>query len=268
MPPQPQGPYGSNPAGPGQFGSTPLGGAPFNSAPFGSTPFGSTPIGSMGATPFGYTPIDNLSVEVPEPRRRSIVWLGIAILLLVGGIGALVYGILDTVRSGDKVVEDAVATGRVVALGGENTGGVPFTIVTAQTYSVYISLDTDSENERDYLVGATRCDAQFADGSTAHIEGQFQASSSTIGDISSIGYFSAPVGPARVLCYYSDRGFSSFRNELAKSPTFYVSPGKPNVFGSIFLIIGGAFAALLGVFAMIRYAKSGKRPPKPYMPLA
>jgi hypothetical protein len=155
------------------------------------------------------------------------------VLCLLGGGIMLAYGIIKVVDQTSAIRDDAVAQGSV-AVPGADPERAEFVSGKAQAYSVYLDIDTSSENFRDDVVAETTCVARFGTGDEVTMRGNRQGTSSTLGDLSSIGYFTAPEGPVAVVCGQS--GFSRPNSSLP----FFVSPGTTNVFGGIGYILGGA----------------------------
>lgn len=178
------------------------------------------------------------------PRRTRPVWLLVFVVFLVGGGFSLVRGIIEIVRENDAVLDDAVAEGQAES----EARPVTFVATRSQVYSIYEIIDSDSSDDRDRIVANTSCRATFVDGSSAEVSGASQSVSSTIGDTSSVGTFTAPEGQVIVACVQRTGG----------SIRFIVSPGTANIGAQIAFIIGGAFALAFSVFAGIK-AFSGRR---------
>ena len=169
----------------------------------------------------------------PARSKRHPIMMTLSLLCLVAGGVMLAYGIIKVVDQTSAIRSDAVAKGNV-ALPNSDPEVVQFTSGKAEAYSVYIDLHTSSETLRDDVVAETTCVARFGNEHEVTMHGNRQGSSNTLGDLSSIGYFSAPEGPVSVICGQS--GFSRPGTNLR----FYVTPGSTNVFSGIGFILGGA----------------------------
>jgi hypothetical protein len=181
-------------------------------------------------------------------------------LLLVGGIVASIVGILAIIDSGGRVTGDAVAEGQV-GVG----GGVPatFTSTRGEPYTVYVlfgSAVVSDENEQQATVQDTICEVRHPDGRTSVIRGDRQAHSTTIGNRSSIGWFTAQDGETDVVCAY-EQGSRFSRANRAGDVRVVVTPGKPSdSLGGFVAVFGGVAVALLGVWALVRGLR-GRRVP-------
>jgi hypothetical protein len=178
------------------------------------------------------------------PRRTRPVWLLVFVVVLGGGGFSLIHGIIEIVRQNDAVLDRAVAEGSPE----REARPVTFAATRSQEYSVYVIIDTSSSDYRDRIVRNTSCRATFVDGSSAEFSGARQSFSSTIGDTSSVGTFTAPEGRVTVGCVQGTGG----------SIRFIVSPGTVSIGAPVAFIIGGAFALAFSVFAGIK-AFSGRR---------
>lgn len=208
---------------------------------------GEQPIGSATTSSMFVQQILDASSSPPRGKRHW--WPMIALVLAIAGGIMLAIGIVGLVSQNAKVRTEAIATGDVGALN-EQAETYQFTIDKAQAYSVYIDLDTNDSNTRDAIVGATECTAVFQDGTTTQIRGSRQASASTIGDLSSIGYFDAPKGAAAIRCTQQPFGRRS-AGRLDDRHPFYVSPGTTSSFGAIGLTIGGATLLAIAMIVAI-----------------
>ena len=192
------------------------------------------PYGGPVRTPINFAGMaSSYSDFQPARSKRHPIMITLSLLCLVGGGIMLAYGIIKVVDQTSAIRSDAVAKGNV-ALPNSDPEVAQFTSGKAQEYSVYIDLDTSSENLRDDVVAETTCVAHVGDGHDVTMRGSRQGTSNTLGDLSSIGYFSAPEGPVSVIC-----GQSGFGRAGSNLP-FYVTPGTTNVFSGIGYILGGA----------------------------
>ena len=205
--------------------------------PPGQYPPAQFPPGQFGApmrTPINFAGMASTYDDFqPARSKRHPIMIALSLICLVGGGIMLAYGIIEVVDQTTAIRSDAVATGNV-ALPNEQPAVVQFVASKAQAYSVYIDLDTSSENLRDDVVAETTCVAQFGNEDNVTMHGNRQGSSNTLGDLSSIGYFTAPEGRVAVICG------QSVNSRPSSSLPFYVTPGTTNVFSGIGFILGGA----------------------------
>ncbi|MCU1365885.1 MAG: hypothetical protein JWN39_1524 [Ilumatobacteraceae bacterium] len=207
-------------------------GTPF-SAPRGSTPIDFAALGvSGGSAPGPWT-------NNGEPKRRGVrkVWLVLAVVVFGASAYSLVHGIVEVVHINDDTVDNAVARAQVN--GSSNVA--EFSATKSQTYSVYAIIDSNDSNTRDDIVASTDCEVTFADGSTTAFSGSSQGSSTTIGDVSSVGEFFASEGSVRVVC----ESGSGDRFD------YIVSPGTAAVGAAIAFIICGAFGLFAGIICLV-----------------
>jgi len=178
----------------------------------------------------------------PPPPGKRRWWPTIALVLAIGGGIVLAIGIIALVRHNSEIRSSAVVNGDV-GRADASAATYQFTVDEPGALSVYIDVDIDEENARDAVIRATECTAAFEDGSTASIRGSRQASSSTIGDLSSIGYFDAPAGRAAIRC---------IQEPFREAAPFYVSPGTTNNFAAMGLTLGGAGLLAIAMVVAIR----------------
>ena len=218
---QPPPPPGQYPPGPGQYPGQNPGQYPGQ-------------YGGPAQTPINFAGMASSYNDFqPVKSKRHPFMLAVSVICLIAGGIMLTYGIIKVVDQTSAIRSDAVAKGKV-ALPNSDPEVVQFTSGKADSYSVYIDLHTSSENLRDEVVGETTCVAHFGNEHEVTMRGSRQGSSNTLGDLSSIGYFSAPEGPVAVICAQS--GYTRPGTTL----TFYVTPGTTNVIGGIGYILGGA----------------------------
>ncbi|MCU1393982.1 MAG: hypothetical protein JWM34_2410 [Ilumatobacteraceae bacterium] len=204
-----------------------------------------------GRSSFGSTPIDLAAFGMGQdtaPQRRGIRpgWLLAAVLFLAGGAACLVHGIIEIVDINDATVAHAVARAEINGSGNVAQFAAPKTM----TYTIYAIIDTSNSNQRDQLIANTSCQIQSFNGGTLSVSGNNQGSSTTIGDVSSIGTFRVPEGEVTVRCdsAYGDRY------------DYIVSPGTSSVGGAVAFIIGGAFALVPGIIALVKTFGRRRRP--------
>lgn len=207
--------------------------------------------GTPFSPPRSNTPIDFAALSVSggsapgafttsgEPKRRGVrkVWLVLAIVILGASVYSLVHGIVEVVNINDDTVHNAVA--RAEVNGSSNVA--EFSASRSQTYSVYAIISSNSSDVRDSIVASTNCDVTFADGSTTAFSGRSQGSSTTIGDVSSVGEFFATEGSVRVVC----------ESNSGDRYAFIVSPGTAAVGAAIAFIICGAFGLFAGIICVV-----------------
>ncbi|MCU1399326.1 MAG: hypothetical protein JWN62_2435 [Acidimicrobiales bacterium] len=207
-------------------------GTPF-SPPRGSTPIDFAALGvSGGSGPGPWAPSG-------EPKRRGVrkVWLVLAIVVFGASVYSLVHGIVEIVNINDDTVVNAVARAEVNG----SSKVAEFSAPKSQTYSVYAIIDSSSSDVRDDIVASTNCQVTFADGSTTAFSGRNQGSSTTIGDVASVGEFFAAEGSVRVVC----------QSESGDRYDFIVSPGTAAIGAAIAFILLGAFGLFAAVICLV-----------------
>jgi len=208
-------------------------------------------------TPVGFAATDGPHARVRHTRNP--LWLAATIVLTLGGlagIGAFIAVFVDT-----DVRGDAVASGRIAALGGPSTPGVVFVAPAEGRYTVWLSSKgVFNDLNRDRIVAATNCSAAFARGGSTRFRGARQGSSVTLGSHSTVGVFTAPEGRVGVACHQEPFGRRRGRDVLRRERTFYVVPGEPG--GDLWdwvLLFGGIAALVLAVPAGLRWRQGTLR---------
>jgi hypothetical protein len=208
---------------------------------FDVTPVGTaseaTPVASIGGgeDPFG---------SRPKPRRRRPWLVVLGLLLVFGGIGGLVYGIVEAVTEASRIGDDAVGHGTARV---EDASPVTFEVPAGgrRHFTVWVDFDgvTANADVQETMVANVVCVAVMPDGVQTAFRGAVQGVSVTLGSKSTIGHFSSLPGRVRVEC----RSTGS-----AEALPFLVTPGKPSFVGSgIGWILGGIGTVLLGGFLAI-----------------
>jgi hypothetical protein len=166
-------------------------------------------------------------------RRRRIVPLTIAAVLLLAGVVATVLGIVRVVGPQGQSLDALV--GRAPLPGGT----VTFTS-EAGPYTIFLltpGIENSIEVERQ--VGAAVCEVAHPSGARSTIRGGRQGTSVTTDAASTIGWFTAESGTTTVTCVY-DRAVPEGRE-------FAVGPGKPSTsFEDLALLIGGSVVLVAG----------------------
>jgi hypothetical protein len=168
------------------------------------------------------------------PMRRQRGWGRVLIgaAMIVGGIVAIILGIVAIVGEVQHIEDDAVARGQM----GET---LTFTASEPGDYTV---------NLNGANVGATGCRVQLADGGQVTLTGAQQDVEYTLGDSSSIGRFDTGAGDVEINC------------QPQIPAEYFVSPGTPGIVRTVFAIIAGAFAIFGGIGLLI-WGLIGKRVP-------
>ncbi len=172
--------------------------------------------------------------------RRERGWgrIALGVVLIVCGVGAIVYGIASAVGARDQIESKAVARG----LSGEPLG---FTALEPDDYTVFLLNAYGSSEAQERAVARTSCIVSFPIGGT-HFSGSSQGFSLTLGSASSIGHFDAPAGAVGLLCTGSGSG------------EIVVTPGRPGIGTALAGVVGGALAILIGI-ALIVWGAIGRR---------
>lgn len=208
-------------------------------------------------TPVGFAATD--AGDALVRRHRNPVWLVLAILLAGAGIGGIVWFVVAQIDHAPGR-DEAVATGRVAALGGADTPVVSFS--GEGDYTVWLDLDgVTLSNRRDTIVAATNCAVGFENGGSARFRGARQGSSVTIGDRSTVGTFTAPEGRMALICRQLPFGRRRGRRVLTEERPFFVTPGKPGVGWELWIgMFAGIGLLVLAVPAVGRYRSGTLRP--------
>jgi hypothetical protein len=209
-----------------------------------------------------FTPVGFAATDAPDAivrRRRNPVWLVLAVVLLGAGLAGIVLFVGAQVENAPGR-DEAVADGRVSALGDTDTPVAPFT--GKGDYTVWIELDGVSRsNNRDNVVAATNCLAVFEDGGSARFRGARQGASVTIGNRSTIGTFDAPEGDVAVSCRQLPFGRYGNRHLLSRERSFFVTSGRPGVGFALWVgMFGGIVVLILAPLAWRRYRIGALRP--------
>ncbi len=160
-------------------------------------------------------------------RRRGVWWLLVGGLLIIGGAAGIALFVWQMVAPSAEPVDDAVAAGRVGALSGPPATDAAFSVADAGRYTVWIDTGGPfSSSARDVIIGATNCEATFADGTTTSFRGAVQGSRVETGDFATIGTFEAPAGATDVTCKSEPFGSRIQRDQLEKERSFYVTSGS------------------------------------------
>jgi len=202
-------------------------------------------------TPVGFGATDGPHALVR--RMRNPLWLAVALVLALGGAASI--GTFIAAFAGTDVKGDAVASGRVAALGGPRTPGVVFVAPAEGRYTVWLSSSgVINDLNRDRIIAATNCSAAFARGGSVRFRGARQGSSVTLGSNSTVGVFTAPEGRVGVACHQEPFGRRRGQNVLRRERTFRVVPGDPGGdWSDWILLFAGIGALVLAVPAGLRW---------------
>lgn len=185
-------------------------------------------------------------------RRRGWIRIGLGVLLLVGGIGAAIFGIVQATTEYDRIDEDAVARGTVRDTARPDALRFVSPGPGRRDYTVYLrtgGLGLDSDDE-DLTVRDTACVATMPDGVETRFRGARQDIAVTLGSAASVGHFSSQPGTVRVVCAYSS-GSRGSRRVRPDAVPFVVTTGRPTLIGGgVLTIVGGVTVALLGGFVL------------------
>lgn len=198
-----------------------------------------------------------------RPSRRSPGWVRVVLgaLLIAGGIALIGAGIVQTVRWGSGIEDDAVARGAVHE-DTEQTRAVTFRVPPGERrdYTVYLLLRgrDDDENRRDLIVRDTACVAEMPDGVRTSFRGARQGASATVGSASSVGHFSSQPGAVGVVCAYTT-GTRSSRRIRPERVEYVVTPGTPGAVGLGIAGIAGGVVVLLGGIGLVVWGLMRRR---------
>ena len=176
----------------------------------------------------------------PTHRERGWGRVALGVILIVCGLGGILFGIASAVGARDEIESNAVARG----LSGEPIG---FTALEGDDYTVFLLNAFGNTEAQERAVARTTCMVSYPIGGT-RFSGSRQGFSLTLGSASSIGHFEAPAGAVGLLCTGSGSG------------EIVVTPGRPGIGRALIGIVGGAFAILAGI-ALIVWGVIGRRVP-------
>lgn len=210
-------------------------------------------------SPVGFAATDH--PRSPLERDRSVLWIVLGVVLVVGGILGIGYFIKEMSAGASGAKDDAVAQGQIAGLDAMPTPAAEFYVEVAGPYTVWLDdggvIDSGA---RDNIVAGANCVATFGDGTRSTFRGAIQGSSVQVGNMNTVGTFDAPVGAAEVACHSERHGRRADRDQLRKERTFYVTPGSPG--GGWMSWVGlfaGIPAVLLGLMAIVRGWTGGVR---------
>ena len=208
------------------------------------------------------TPVGFAATDAPDAlvrRHRNPFWRLLGVLLVLAGVAGIVWFVFDQIANAPDR-DDAVATGRVAALGGTDTPSAQFR--GEGDYTVWLELGgVLSSGNRETIVAATNCAVRFANGGSARFRGARQGSSVTINDRSTVGTFDAPEGQVALVCRQLPFGRRGRRRLLDEERPFFVTAGKPGVGWESWVgLFGGIGLLVLAIPAFRRYSAGTLRP--------
>jgi hypothetical protein len=209
-----------------------------------------------------FTPVGFAATDSPDAivrRRRNPLWLVLSVVLAGVGLAGIVLFVAAQVENAPGR-DEAVAEGRVAALGGSDIAAARFS--GEGDYTVWIETDgVSNSNNRDNIVAATNCVASFENGGSASFRGARQGASVTIEDRSTIGTFDAPGGTVALSCRQLPFGRYGSHHLLSRERSFFVTPGRPGVGAALWVgVFAGAVFLLLAPLALGRYRAGALRP--------
>lgn len=210
-------------------------------------------------SPVGFAATDH--PHSPLERDRGVLWIVLGVMLVLGGVVGVASFVWEMVAGSSGAKDDAVAQGQIAGLFATPTPPASFFVEVAGPYTVWLDdggvIDSGT---RDNIVAAANCEATFADGTSTSFRGAIQGSSVQVGDMATVGTFSAPVGAAEVACHSERFGRRADRDQLQQERTFYVTPGSPGVGWTSWVgMFVGIPAVVLGSMAIARGSTGGVR---------
>ena len=118
--------------------------------------------------------------------------MALGVVLIVCGLGGILFGIAAAVGARDEIESKAVARG----LSGEPLG---FTALEGDDYTVFLLNAFGGTEAQERAVARTSCIVSYPAGGT-QFSGSSQGFSLTIGNASSIGRFDTEAGDVEILC--------------------------------------------------------------------
>jgi hypothetical protein len=186
-------------------------------------------------------------------RRRRPVALAFGIVLILAGVVLGVLGILALVEESGPDDEDVVAEGTVAALDGPDGEVARFTSGGADDFTVWVHTTAISSTDRESVVAATACEAEFGADQDANFRGSRQGTSVTVGDESTVGWFTAAEGTVEVRCRQEPFGRVGRHRVLRGEPDFKVVRGKPSVpLRGFLLLSAGIILLVVGIYPLTR----------------
>jgi hypothetical protein len=173
-------------------------------------------------------------------RHRNPAVLVVAVSLLVAGAGLAVLGIValstETAPSGEEIE----SRGTVGAL--DRPATARFTAPSGEPYTVWLSTGAIRRTDREDLVAATACNVTRADGSQARFRGNRQGTSVEVGDLATVGTFTAKEGVTAVACRLERFSTTGGFGRLPLGRGFLVVRGRPSERTRPFLLLFGGLA--------------------------
>jgi hypothetical protein len=194
-------------------------------------------------------------------RQRSPVLLGVGVVVLVTSAVAMTISIVGLAQTSGFDDEDVVAEGVVGALDGDGGSPAAFTAGGADPFTVWIQTDgINEEHHRDNVIAATACRTTLGEGLNEGdgpgFQGNRQGSAVTIGDDSTVGWFTAAEGSVSVSCHQEPFGQLRTRSWLTDEHDFLVVRGKPSApWGSVVVLTAAIVGLILGIGLLARWSR-------------
>jgi hypothetical protein len=184
----------------------------------------------------------------PSGRRLGRVRLVLGILVTLAGAVAVTIGIVQAVAAGQDISGSTLGAG---AVGEGVSEPVVFDAPAAGDYTIYARFDgllEEEDTRRERTIGDISCEAALPDGQTARFRGARQGNAVSIGEHSTIGWFSTAPGEVTVTCTYD--GLGRTRLTRADEVELVAVEGKPSV--TEFLVLAGGITGLvLGIMLAV-----------------
>jgi hypothetical protein len=161
-------------------------------------------------------------------RRRNPLWLALALIFAVAGLAAVVYGIFHMVTEGTPRGDDIVARGVIAPLDGPEPVAVAFTAAREAPYSVWLKSGGMETNTRDTIVASVACRIERPGLPPVNFQGNRQGSSLVLGDLATIGGFTAGTGENLVSCRHEPFGRLRLRDRLRQEREYVVVMAGPH----------------------------------------
>jgi hypothetical protein len=192
-------------------------------------------------------------------RRRSPVLLALGAVLVVGSAVAMAVSIVGLAASEGYDQADVVAEGVVAPLGEDVESVATFTAGGSDPFTVWIRTDgIHEENHRENVIAATACTATLGQGSDGgegpRFQGNRQGTAVTIGDDSTVGWFTAAEGTVTVACHQEPFGRARTRGWFTDDHDFVVVRGKPSApWGSVIVLTVAVVGLIAGIALLARW---------------
>ncbi len=179
-------------------------------------------------------------------RRRNPVWLVLALVIGIVGAVAAAYGIAGLVSGTAPGSDEIVGEGMVAPLGGAPAAGARFTAPDGTAHTIWLRVDGMDSRARDTIVASVVCTVERPGRAPSQVRGSRQMNAAVVGDLATVGGFTAGGGENVVACRHEVFGQLRLRDRLRTAHPFVVAPGDPSAGILAFAFLFGGLAAIAG----------------------